>query len=361
MKPEPTFVMKLFHCDKCEQLLYFENTSCVNCGTMLAYLPDVQKVNSLEPTGDGRTWLSDTGASYRLCQNYVQHNVCNWAIPVEDNCPFCLSCRLTRTIPNLLEGENCEAWFLMEGAKRRLVYSLLALGLPVKNKLEDPQRGLVYDFLADLPNAAVPVLTGHDEGVIVINLAEANAVEREKRRLAMHEPYRTLVGHFRHEVGHYYWDLLIKDSPEIEGFRELFGDERADYDQALQAHYQNGAPVDWPQRFISAYATSHPWEDWAETWAHYLHMADALETAAACGLSLAPLRPDEPSFAVLGEPPWPFEQMIESWFPLTHVLNNLNRGLGLKDGYPFVLSNPVIDKLRYVHGVIARASDQVSA
>ncbi|MGC3990885.1 MAG: putative zinc-binding peptidase [Chthoniobacteraceae bacterium] len=353
--------MKLFHCDQCGQLLYFENTSCVNCGAMLAYLPDTETLGTLQSSGDDTTWASTAGKSYRLCENYRQHNVCNWAVSIEDENLLCSCCRLNRTIPNLSDAGNAEAWFSMEKAKRRLVYSLLSLGLPVKSKIEDHAHGLVYDFLADQPGAAGPILTGHDEGVIVINLAEADSAEREKRRLAMHEPYRTLLGHFRHEVGHYYWDLLIKDTSELEGFRTVFGDESVSYDQALQTHYQQGAPADWPQRFISAYATSHPWEDWAETWAHYLHMTDALETAAACGLSLAPLREDEPSLQTLGEPPWPFEQMIESWLPVTHVLNNLNRGLGLEDGYPFVLSNPVIDKLRFVHDVIARASKTAPA
>jgi len=321
---------------------------------MLAYLPDVEALGTLQPSGDGITWTSSTGKAYRLCENYQQHNVCNWAIPTEDANPLCTCCRLNRTIPNLSDAGNVESWFSMEKAKRRLVYSLLSLNLPVKNKVEAPVHGLAYDFLADQPG--VPILTGHDEGVIVINLTEADPSEREKRRIALHEPYRTLLGHFRHEVGHYYWDLLIKDTGELDGFRTVFGDETADYDQALQSYYQQGAPADWPQRFISAYATSHPWEDWAETWAHYLHMTDAIETAATCGLSLAPSREDEPSLQMLGEPPWPFEQMIKSWFPLTHVLNNLNRGLGFEDSYPFLLSNPVIDKLRFVHDVIERAS-----
>ena len=229
------------------------------------------------------------------------------------------------------------------------------LGCPVENKYDDPEHGLAYDFLAspDDPEAP-PVLTGHADGVITLNIAEADDVERERRRHDLHEPYRTLLGHFRHEVGHYYWDRLIKDTPRIDLFRERFGDEREDYAQALQRHYQQGAPVDWQERFVSAYASSHPWEDWAETWAHYLHMTDTLETAAACGLSLRPGRTDEPTLKT--PPPAPgsrrfasFDRVIESWFPLTYVLNNLNRGMGLPDGYPFVLSRPAVDKLRFVH------------
>ena len=172
--------------------------------------------------------------------------------------------------------------------------------------------------------------------------------------LRLHEPYRTLLGHFRHEVGHYYWDRLIKDSPRIDDFRVLFGDERQDYGQALQKHYDQGPRGDWQEQFVSAYASVHPWEDWAETWAHYLHMTDTLETASACGLTLRPRRDDEPT---LKSPPptlsdtrfTAFDRLIDAWFPLTYVLNNLNRGLGLPDGYPFVLSPPAVEKLKFVH------------
>jgi len=178
--------------------------------------------------------------------------------------------------------------------------------------------------------------------------------QRERRRLQLHEPYRTLLGHFRHEIGHYYWERLLAGSDRLEAFRAAFGDERADYAEALKRHYEQGPPEQWQERFISTYASAHPWEDWAETWAHYLHMTDTLEMAAACGLSLRPRHADEPSLKTAGQdkPLGSFEQKIEAWFPLTYVLNNLNRGLGLVDGYPFVLSPPVIEKLRFVHDTI---------
>ncbi len=104
-------------------------------------------------------------------------------------------------------------------------------------------------------------------------------------RVQMHEPYRTLLGHFRHEVGHYYWDRLIAETRWQEGYRNLFGDERASYADALDHHYKNGAPDNWQESSVSAYATMHPWEDWAETWAHYLHMMDAVDTALGFGMS----------------------------------------------------------------------------
>jgi hypothetical protein len=293
---------------------------------------------------------------YRLCDNYTQQNVCNWAVAADDPQSLCRSCRLTRMIPDLRQPGYKEAWYRLEVAKRRLVYTLLNLGLPLDNKISDPEQGLAYEFLVDLP--ATPALTGHSQGVITLNIAEADDAEREKRRVQLHEPYRTLLGHFRHEVGHYYWERLIASSDRLETFRQLFGDEREDYEEALKRHYKQGAPAAWQQRFVSAYASAHAWEDWAETWAHYLHMTDTLETAAACGLSLRPHRQDEPSLKtdVPGDRSNSFEQMISDWFPLTYVLNNLNRGLGLPDGYPFVLSTPAIDKLRFVHETVVGTS-----
>jgi hypothetical protein len=352
--------MKIFHCDHCQQLVFFENIQCLNCCHPLAYLPDLGVVGSLDPAGGG-TWRSPIPRpieqTYRLCENYSRENICNWAVLVEDLHPLCRSCRLTRVIPDLSQPGQREAWYRLEVAKRRLVYSLLTLGLPLENRVDNPIHGLAFEFLADSDASRVaPPLTGHIDGVITINVAEADDTQREKRRFQMHEPYRTLLGHFRHEIGHYYWDRLVKDSDRIHAFRNLFGDEREDYAEALKRHYGQGTE-DWQQRFVSAYASAHAWEDWAETWAHYLHMTDALETAAACGLALRPHRPDEPSLKPDSSSSscFSFGRMINDWLPLTYVLNNLNRGLGLPDSYPFVLSTPVIEKLRFVHETVHRA------
>lgn len=291
--------------------------------------------------------------SYRLCANYERENVCNWAVPAADPEGLCCSCRITRVIPDLSKEGNRTAWFRLELAKRRLLYTVVGLGLPVT---ADADGGLAFAFLED---SAQPVVTGHDNGLITVNVAEADDVHRERQRTRQHESYRTLLGHLRHEIGHYYWQRLIPGSPHLEAFRALFGDERADYRLALETHYRNGPPDHWEGRFISAYASSHPWEDWAESWAHVLHMADALETAGAAGLSLKPQRDDEPSMQA-PEDAWnlwsqDFDRMIEAWLPLTYVLNNLNRGLGLPDSYPFLLSAPVIRKLRFIHGTIQEA------
>ncbi len=354
--------MKIFHCDHCGHLLLFENTRCVGCGHTVAYLPDVRLVGSLDADGP-ENWRSPlpraAESGYRLCENYKNEAVCNWAVRAEEESLLCISCRTTRVIPSLSDPSHRAIWYRLEVAKRRLLFTLIELGLPMPNRLEDPVRGLTFDFLADADPGAPPVLTGHCGGVITVNIAEADDAERERRRSAMGEPYRTLLGHMRHESGHYYWDRVIAGTPEIDEFRSLFGDERADYDAALRAYYQNGACTDWQERFVSAYATSHPWEDWAETWAQYLHMVDTLETAAACGLSLTPRRRDEPTTPTIPSPvsahPAAFSDLIDSWFPLTYVLNNLNRGLGHADAYPFVLSPSAIAKLKFVDDVVGRA------
>ncbi|HKX31081.1 MAG TPA: putative zinc-binding peptidase [Blastocatellia bacterium] len=351
--------MRIFRCDSCQHLVFFENIQCINCHHLLAFLPDLAFIGALEPADSGRWRLRSAepgepgGGEYRLCRNYEQEQVCNWAVPAADPNPFCQSCRLTRTIPNLSQPGNRESWYRLEVAKRRLIYSLLQLDLPLEDKLGHPERGLAFEFLADLPGSP-PVLTGHNQGVITINIAEADDAERENRRIQLREPYRTLLGHFRHESGHYYWDRLLRDHPRLADFRQLFGDEREDYGQALKRYYDSGTPEGWQQQFISAYASAHPWEDWAETWAHYLHMTDVLETAAACGLAVRPGRPDEPALKA-GAPPRTaglFERLTADWFSVTYVLNNLNRSLGLPDGYPFILSPPVVEKLRFVHETI---------
>lgn len=357
--------MKVFHCDHCAQLVFFENTHCMSCNHRLAYLPDIADVGSLEAGDTEGSWRSllpeARGRHYRLCRNYTEEEVCNWAIPEDDPDPLCTSCRLTTVIPDLTAVGHVQAWYRLEVAKRRLIYTLMALRLPVVNRVDDPEHGLSFEFRSKgAEGEGAPVTTGHANGVITIDVAEADDAEREKRRRTLHEPYRTLLGHLRHESGHYYWNRLVEDQPVIGRFRELFGDEREDYAEALARHYENGPRADWQARFVTAYATAHPWEDWAETWAHYLHIVDTLETAAAFGLSLRPRRADEPTLATLPAPErlpkLSFDRLLDSWFPLTNVLNNLNRGLGLPDGYPFVLSTPAIDKLLFVHEVIEQAA-----
>jgi hypothetical protein len=347
-------IMKLFECQNCEQPLYFENTRCESCGLSLGYLPGHDTVTALNPLGNVWNALADARRTYRYCANAV-HNVCNWLVSANSPDQFCAACRHNRVIPNLSRPEHLEQWRLMEIAKHRLFYSLLRLRLSPRTKVEDP-GGLAFDFLSDIgapaPNTS-PVMTGYADGVITINLAEADDGERERRRCQLHEPYRTLLGHFRHEIGHYHWPRLMATSATLDEFRQTFGDERTDYSQALQHYYASGAPADWPQRFVSAYATVHPWEDFAETWAHYFHMVDTLETAGSFGLAISP-KPSKGLRARIDFDPHKasVERLIEVWIPLTFAANSLNRSMGLPDLYPFVLSPIAIAKLAFVHACI---------
>jgi hypothetical protein len=350
--------VKVFHCDHCGQLLFFENVTCVPCGRAVAYVPDVMDMASLDPQGGDRWSSPIIRGELRLCRNRIEHDVCNWAFALDDPEALCRSCRLTRTIPDLSRPSNLRHWYKLEVAKRRLVYTLDRLGLSPTNRVDDPEGGLAFDLLEDPDpgSGGAPVMTGHSEGVITVNVAEADDAERVRRRDQLGEPYRTLLGHFRHESGHYYWDRLVRGTDRLEPFRSLFGDERADYDEALHRHYQ-GAPAGWEDGFISAYATMHPWEDWAETWAHYLHMTDTLEMAAACGLSIEPPRSREPRLRRVPDPVADghvsFDRLIDGWGALTYVMNNLSRGLGNDDAYPFVLGPGAVDKLRFVHETVS--------
>ena len=358
--------MRTFHCTQCQNLVFFENVRCLRCEHTLAFLPDLRIMAALRPGADG-TWLyAEPGAEtriYRRCANYDDISVCNWALPAEalpaealpaeTTSTLCGSCRLNRVIPDLSRPANRTAWFRLEVAKRRMLYTLLGLDLPVTPQ-NGGECGLAFEFLEDSAAGGTGrVYTGHRDGVITVNIAEADDVHRERERMRHGEPYRTLLGHFRHEIGHYFWDRLILNAGHLEAFRERFGDERGDYPAALERHYQAGPPPRWSERYISAYASAHPWEDWAESFAHYLHMVDALETAAATGLALRPSRPDEPRMQPpadpIASPHQAFDSMVDSWLALTYVLNNLSRGLGLPDSYPFVLSAAVLAKLRFIH------------
>ena len=347
--------MKLFHCSRCNQRVFFDNLHCDACGASLGFVPSEYQMVSFSPD---QAWdrLGPEGPPQRPCANYAPEGVCNWMIAADDPCALCISCRTTQTIPALGKPENRVYWSCLEQAKRRLFYTLIGLKLPAPSREADPANGLTFQFLEDA-SPQQRVITGHDEGVITLNIAEADDAARETMRAAMREPYRSLVGHFRHESGHYYWDRLVKDTAWLDEYRQLFGDERADYDAALARHYAEPL-VDWHLSHISAYASSHPWEDWAECWAHYLHMVDGLETAAAWGLHLdhatpagpaleaAPLDPDAASIEF---------PLVEQWLPVSQFSNAMNRSLGLRDSYPFVVRAPVVAKLEFIHRVIGAA------
>lgn len=371
--------MKTFHC-VCGELIFFENISCVVCGRELGFLPDAMVLSSLEAAGEGMFRARGAGGESRLyakCQNYARQSVCNWMIPVTTGSvvetagsleTYCASCRLNQTIPDLSREANQRRWLRMETAKHRLVYTLLNFKLPMASKADDPEQGLAFAFLEDQnnPNGGMSkVLTGHSDGLITLNIAEADDATREKIRNEMGEPQRTLLGHFRHEIGHYYWDRLVRGGSFLEGYRGLFGNEEADYDEALKKYYSTGAPANWQDSFISAYATAHPWEDWAETWAHFMHIQDTLEIANDFGLvgksvRLDPARAERKPRSFSSQKS--FEEIVESWAEISIALNSINRCMGLADLYPFVLSTAVVGKLRFVFDVIAAgATKKVTA
>jgi hypothetical protein len=346
--------MKLFSCQACGQLLYFENIRCENCGRALGYLTDLNEISALEADAEAPGWhaLAAPQKLVKFCNNY-DAGMCNWLVAADDPEGYCLACRHNRTVPDLMVPGNDLLWRKIETAKHRLFYSLLRLNLPLENRADDPEHGLAFDFLADPPQThATEVMTGHDNGLITLALKEADDATREKVRTAMGEPYRTLLGHFRHEIGHYFWDRLVGgDEVMLEGFRALFGDEEQDYAAALKRHYEEGPPAHWREDFISVYASSHPWEDFAETWAHYLHIVDTLETAAAFGLKIKPRRAKGGLTAAIDFDPYAadMDKLIDAWLPVEFATNNLNRSMGLTDLYPFLLSPRVIDKLSFVH------------
>lgn len=357
--------MKTFRCDNCGHPLFFENVQCLQCGSALAFLPDRLALCAVEPVPDQNEqglWQrkkpyrrTHAGHHYRLCRNHTRYQACNFAVPSTDTNPLCVSCRQTRVLPDLSMPENQERWYRIEVAKRRLFYTLAKLGLASVDPPPGERDGPVFEFLADLPGQRV--LTGHCEGVITLNIAEADDAERVRRRVALREPYRTLLGHLRHESGHYYWDSLIKEAGRLDAFRGKFGDETADYAQALNAYYAaGGATPGWQQHHVSAYATAHPWEDWAETWAHYLHMVDLLETASSYNTRLVVPGNDAGEVEEVTSPferhAPDFDQLVDQWVPLTLLLNSLNRSLGQDDAYPFALTAQALNKLRFVHNVI---------
>jgi hypothetical protein len=363
--------MRNFHC-VCGNTVYFESTKCLVCGRALGFLPQQLLLCAIEPHDDSR-WRAlapaASGRSWRQCRNYREEKVCNWMVSEDDPNPYCLACRLNNLIPNLTDPRNRVLWARVEQAKQRLLYTLFSLGLPVVGRNRDSQQGLAFEFLQD-PVAVTEftdvaaghsLLTGHRSGLITINIAEADPGAREVMREKMGEQYRTLLGHFRHEIAHYYWDSLIRDTEWHAPFRELFGDERSDYQLALNRYYSEGPTPDWKKSFVSAYASAHPWEDWAETWAHYLHMVDTLETAHDYGFTIGgrTLRtPVAANDAVKPRTAAPvgFEDLLSDWAQLTLALNSLNRSMGLEDAYPFALTESASKKLRFVHQRVLAAT-----
>ncbi|KHO22325.1 putative zinc-binding metallopeptidase [Mycolicibacterium setense] len=338
--------MRDFNCPNCGQRLAFENSLCLSCRSALGFSLDDMALLVITD-GGGHAGAVDEN-QYRLCAN-MHVAECNWLVRIGDD-PFCVSCRLTRTRPADTDAAAMTAFAEAEQAKRRLIAELHELRLPIVGRDEDHEYGLAFDLLS---SGFEKVFTGHQNGVITLDLAEGDDVHREQLRIAMDEPYRTLLGHFRHEIGHYYFYRLVAPSADYRArFTQLFGDADADYQAAIDRHYRDGPPSGWADDFVSSYATMHAAEDWAETFAHYLHIRDTMDTAAAFGFA--------PAGATFGRRllgPAGFNTLIEMWLPLAWSLNMVNRSMGHDDLYPFVLAPAVLEKMRFVHTVV----DEVTA
>ncbi|MDO6758579.1 putative zinc-binding metallopeptidase [Tamlana sp. 2_MG-2023] len=349
--------MKIFQCSACDFPVFFENTSCESCDSVLGYLDSENEMFARKP--EDLNWVID-GETYTNCKNEPL-GICNWLVPITSETGFCKSCHLNRTIPDVSIPKLHERLQNMEIAKHRLIYTLERLGLPVVSQFENAENGLFFDFLSkgDRNVDGDKVMTGHANGVVTILLAEADDVNREQMRVSLNEKYRTVIGHFRHEVGHYYWDVIFRNNDTfLADFRKLFGDESESYADALKAHYANGAPKDWKSRFISEYASAHPWEDWAETWAHYLHILDTMETAFYFGLEGDPNLRNSPHMRVVSLYPYnedlSFKTILEETTPLFYAVNSINRSMGITDVYPFVISDKVKEKLEFIHEILQR-------
>lgn len=322
--------MKSFRCRACGNALYFENSVCLSCGTGLGYSRAERDIVPVD--GSGR-YTDATGFTWHVCRN-LNLSGCTWLARSAGG--QCDACDLTRVRPNDADAKGLAQYPVAERAKRWLLVDLDRLGFPVVGKDEDPQHGLCFDLLSSV---AENVTIGHADGVITIDLAESDDAYRVRVQKQLGEPYRTMLGHFRHEVGHYMQWRLVEDTDRIGEARRLFGDETADYQAEIDRHYSEGPPADWPERFISTYATMHPYEDFAETWAHFLHMTDTVETAHTYGLARTSGPDDSPTFRSF---------VTDTWMPLSTALNMVNRSMGKADLYPFVIPDPVLDKLDFV-------------
>lgn len=337
--------MRRFFCH-CGQEVFFDNTYCNRCNSILGFDPEQQKLISIEPDKGQFRSVKSPEKHYKRCMHHQHQMQCNWLLSIDDHFTQCLSCRLTRVIPNQAYPYNVKRWAVLEAAKRRMIYSLLRLGLPIDQWPAEASQTIQFHFLEDqLSNphdGQEQVLSGHAGGIITLNASEADSSYREATREAMNEPYRTLLGHFRHEIGHFYWEKLIKDQSLYSDFKAIFGDDTVDYSQALTTYYETGPPEDFQQQYISAYASAHALEDWAETWAHYLLMHETLETAVAFDVIRQPESDRE------------FSLWLSEWMELVVVLNALNRSIGNADAYPFVISATVQKKLQFIHDLVHR-------
>lgn len=382
--------MKTFKCScEAQQILFFESSHCIACDRTVGLDDWFEKVEPYDLDEESGQYFkaAQPDIRYQKCDNHTNFESCNGMVnmnafePPADNEDevLCFACRFNETIPDLSIVEHIPLWKKMEMAKRRALYTLKSLSLPLRTISQDSENGLSFDFTTDrdvsdhfaskLLNQE-SIFTGHDCGHITINLAEADDVARSHTKLAMGEQYRTLLGHFRHELGHYYFDILIAGFSDKHALcKKYFGDDDSSYKKAMDKHYKKGAPANWRDTFISEYATMHPYEDWAETWAHYMHIIDTLETAQNFSLtgstSANALETEEVGALNLPQDVYFFssqtsmESILETWVDFSMILNSLNRSMGMNDAYPFVLTQPVRTKLSFIHHAIHDRLEQL--
>lgn len=323
--------MRLFSCPNCQARLFFDNLACMNCGQMVAFDTTTLRMRGFTPD--------------EACFNR-QRISCNWVVETQ-GATLCLSCGRNKLIPPVDEPLQLRRWEDAEHSKRRLIYDLLRQHIAPR-PINSPDHGLWFEIVVSAEFGGQGNVTmGHENGLITIDASEADSDVREMRRKRLGEPYRTMLGHMRHEAGHYYWDRLAGLGGFLDAFHALFGNEQDDYQASLDRHYAEGPPADWQDRFISAYASAHAWEEWAETFAHYLHMMDGIETARSASLLNIEL-PD--SFSTDAD----FARAIDGWVDIALFLNAMNRGLGYREFYPFILNPPVRQKLTFIHNWLAK-------
>jgi len=339
--------VRLFRCPRCSTVAFIETTACGGCGLEMGLHPPTLSMRAAPAQGtdiDGTWWFP--------CVNRPWD--CNWLAQADSGSGRCLACRLTRNRPDNDDTLALEKLASASADKRRLLVQLADLGLPVTPWYEK-EGGLGFDLLSSRSTGS-RVTIGHANGIVTIDLAESLDAHREALRISLGEPYRTMLGHFRHEVGHYYQWILVEQTDWIDECRTVFGDERASYRDAIARHYRTGAPRDWAENFISEYATMHPWEDFAECFAHYLHLTATLATAAGGNLSVwmegVPQVPDGEIRPRTSYADASMDQILADWLPLAMFFNRVNNAMGKRDLYPFGISPPVARKLDFVHRVV---------
>jgi len=336
-------------CPHCRHFLYLDSLICPSCDAELGYHMLSRQFFGLRNNQvviEDRTWYT--------CSN--REWACNWLVRDDAPAGRCFSCRLTRTRPAANDTVALEKLASTEEAKRRLLLQLGSLGLPIVGWDLKP-GGLGFDLISSLTDGR-RVMIGHANGIITIDLAESLDDRREALRVRLGEPYRTILGHLRHEVGHYYQGVLLTDDVSWDRCREIFGDERASYQDAIKHHYAFGAPAGWHESFISEYATMHPWEDFAETWAHYLHITGTLQTAAAIGISLDATVTNLRDADVVPRESYesePIQRLLTDWEWMSQAFNRINRSMGFRDLYPFEIVPAVRKKLAFMHEIVTRA------